>query len=148
MGDSSRRGPFVHRSPVTRHPSPVRRGQSRTETLHEPYKREAGDDSSDSLGVKKPTEVGWLQMKRASSPCSSRAHNPSPRARASATSSADDLILCDLFDFGTDLHFAACLGTVVDVCLEPDVDVNTTDFPCEFECATRAVRLSIIDGVL
>lgn len=59
------------------------------------------------LGVKKPTEVGWLQMKRASSPCNSRAHNPSPRARASATSSADDFILCDLFDFCADLHFAA-----------------------------------------
>lgn len=42
------------------HPSPVRRGQSHTETLHEPYKREAGDDSSVIvLGVKKPTEVGW-----------------------------------------------------------------------------------------
>lgn len=59
------------------------------------------------MGVKKPTEVGWLQKKRASSPCSSRAHNPSPRARASARSSANDLILCDFFDFGTDLHFAA-----------------------------------------
>lgn len=59
------------------------------------------------LGRKKPTEVGWLQKKRASSPCSSRAHNPSPRARASAISSADDFILCDLFELDPGLHFAA-----------------------------------------
>ena len=59
------------------------------------------------LGVKKPTEVGWLQKKRASRPWRIRAHNPSPMARASATSSANDFIFCDLLDFGTDLHFAA-----------------------------------------
>ena len=63
----------------------------------------------------------------------------SPLAGASARSSANDLILCDLFDFGTDLHFAAGIRTVVDVRLEPDVDVNTTDLACELECAARAV---------
>lgn len=60
------------------------------------------------LGAKKPTEVGWFQgfITNAKYRMKGRAM-VAAKIAACARSRANDFILCDLLDFGTDLHFAA-----------------------------------------